>query len=89
MSYDKELGQKLKTKVDGITNVYKISVAKDYAVIEGHKGVLYFGEEKIILRLKSGQVELSGNNLSIVTSQKGEIVIKGSITDIHIEGVKQ
>lgn len=86
MSYDKELGQKLKTKVDNMTNVYKISVAKDYAVVEGHKGILYFGEDRISLRLKAGQVELIGEKLSIATSQKGEIVIKGKVRDVHIEG---
>lgn len=86
MSYDKEIGQKLKTRVDNITNVYKISIAKDYAVVEGHKGILFFGEEKIVLRLKAGQVQLTGHGLSIASSQQGEIIIKGKITDVHIEG---
>lgn len=86
MSYDKEIGQKLKTRVDNITNVYKISIAKDYAVVEGHKGILFFGEEKIVLRLKAGRVQLTGHDLSIASSQQGEIIIKGKITDVHIEG---
>ena len=84
MSYDKEIAQKLGKKTDAVGNIYKISIAKDYAVVEGHKGVLYFGDDKIILKLKSGNATLLGQSLSIVSSQRGEIVIKGRVTRVDI-----
>lgn len=82
MSYDKEVIKKLGGRADVFSDLYRITLAKKYAVVEGHKGVLYFGEDKIVLRLKSGSVTLEGQGLKIADSQKDEIVIKGRVLSV-------
>ena len=85
MSYDKEVFKKLKRGADGLSNIYKVTLAKDYAVVEGHKGVLYFSNDKIVLRLKSSfAVTLEGKGLSIAASQKEEIIIKGKVLSVTV-----
>lgn len=89
MSYDKEVIKKLKYNADTLSNVYKITLAKDYATVEGHKGVLYFSDEKIVLRLKSGSVTLEGKSLCIAGSQKNEIVVKGKVLSVTVGEEKE
>lgn len=84
MSYDNETRQKLKDKISRLGESYTISISKDYAVVEGHKGVLYFGGDKIVLRLKTGIVTLEGENLAIAGSQKNEIVISGRVISAQV-----
>lgn len=88
MSYGKEISQKIKTNIDGATNCYTVTLGKGYAVVEGHKGVLNFESGKISIRLKKGKVDIEGENINIVSSQKEELVIKGKITSIILDGVE-
>lgn len=88
MSYDKEVIKKLGGRADVFSDLYRITLAKNYAVVEGHKGVLYFGEDKIVLRLKSGSVALEGKGLNIADSQKDETVIKGRVFSVVFEEEK-
>lgn len=80
MSFDNELKEKLNSKKP--LNFYRVVVGNDYAIIEGHKGLLYFDENKIQVRLKVDCVNVLGEKLCIVHSQKDEIVIKGHIKEI-------
>ena len=57
-------------------------------MVEGHKGVLNFESGKISIRLKKGKVDIEGENINIVSSQKEELVIKGKITNIILDGVE-
>lgn len=56
-------------------------------MIEGHKGIVQFDKEQIIVKLKKGSIIFKGNELSIASSQSKELVIKGTVTDISLEGV--
>ena len=87
MSFKKEIGGKIK-EIGGALNCYTITLGKGYAVIEGHKGVLSFDSEKISVRLKKGKVDVDGEGLIIASSQKEELVIKGKITNISLDGVE-
>ncbi|MDE6188912.1 MAG: YabP/YqfC family sporulation protein [Clostridia bacterium] len=89
MSYKKEIQSKIKGNLDGVTNFYTLTVGKDYAVVEGHKGVLSFDESSISVRLKKGKVDFTGEDLRIASSQKEELVIKGKVTNIAFDGVWQ
>ncbi|MDE6211134.1 MAG: YabP/YqfC family sporulation protein [Clostridia bacterium] len=87
MSYKKEIQSKLKSNIDGIGNTFTITLDKGYAVIEGHKGIVQFDKEQIIVKLKKGSVIIKGSDLSIASSQSKELVIKGDVTDVSLEGV--
>ncbi|MDE7192047.1 MAG: YabP/YqfC family sporulation protein [Clostridia bacterium] len=87
MSYKKEIQSKLKNNLDGIGNSFTITLEKGYAVIEGHKGIVQFDKEQIIVKLKKGSVIFKGGDLSIASSQSKELVIKGFIADVALEGV--
>ncbi|MDE6275852.1 MAG: YabP/YqfC family sporulation protein [Clostridia bacterium] len=87
MSYKKEIQSKLKSNLDGIGNYFTITVDKGYAVIEGHKGIVQFDKEQIIVKLKKGSAIFKGKDLCIASSQSKELVIKGDVTDVSLEGV--
>ncbi|MDE6372032.1 MAG: YabP/YqfC family sporulation protein, partial [Clostridia bacterium] len=86
-SYKKEIQSKLKSNIDGIGNTFTITLDKGYAVIEGHKGIVQFDKEQIIVKLKKGSAIFKGSDLSIASSQSKELVIKGNVTDVSLEGV--
>ena len=87
MSYKKEIQSKLKSNLEGIGNSFTVTLDKGYAVIEGHKGIVQFDEEQIIVKLKKGSVIFKGKDLSIASSQSKELVIKGEVVDVSLEGV--
>ena len=87
MSYKKEIQSKLKNSVEGIGNNFTITLDKGYAVIEGHKGILQFSNDIIVIKLKKGSATFKGKNLSIASSQSKELVIKGEVVDVSLEGV--
>ncbi|MDE5990525.1 MAG: YabP/YqfC family sporulation protein [Clostridia bacterium] len=88
MSYKKEVQDKIKSNFDGALNHYSITIGKGYVVVEGHKGVLSFDSAKISVRLKKGKVNFDGEGMSIASSQKEELVIKGKILNIFFDGVE-
>lgn len=87
MSYKNEIQSKLKSNVEGIGNSFTITLDKGYAVIEGHKGIVQFDNEQITVKLKKGSATFKGKNLSIASSQSKELVIKGEVVDVSLEGV--
>ncbi|MDE6472776.1 MAG: YabP/YqfC family sporulation protein [Clostridia bacterium] len=87
MSYNKEIQSKLKTNLEGIGNHFTITLDKGYAVIEGHKGIVQFDKEQIVVKLKKGSAIFKGKDLIIASSQSKELVIKGDVTDVSLEGV--
>ena len=87
MSYKKEIQSKLKSNLDGIGNYFTVTLDKGYAVIEGHKGIVQFDSEQITVKLKKGSVIFKGKDLSIASSQSKELVIKGEVVDVSLEGV--
>ena len=87
MSYKKEVQNKLKSNLEGIGNSFTVTLEKGYAVIEGHKGIIQFDKEQIVVKLKKGSVIFKGNDLSIASSQSKELVIRGYVVDVSLEGV--
>ncbi|MDE7336979.1 MAG: YabP/YqfC family sporulation protein [Clostridia bacterium] len=88
MSYGKEISEKIKSNLDGATNCYSVTLGKGYVVIEGHKGVLSFESGRISVRLKKGKIDIEGDGMNIASSQKEELVIKGKITNLSLDGVE-
>ncbi|RAU99247.1 sporulation protein YqfC [Paenibacillus sp. YN15] len=50
--------------------------------IENHRGVLHFSEERLLLTLSRGSLEILGSNLSIRTIMAEEVLVEGVIREL-------
>lgn len=51
--------------------------------IENHRGVLHFSEERLLLALTRGKVEITGSSLSIRTIMAEEVLVEGIIRGLE------
>lgn len=66
----------------------KITICDLSAVlIEGHKGMVSYSPDSIILRTKSNKLVVAGKNLSIMEITPDEVYVKGKILSMAVENV--
>ena len=53
-------------------------------LIENHFGVTEYGTQVIRVKVKFGQICVSGNDLEIARMTKGQLIIAGCIDSIHL-----
>ena len=53
-------------------------------LIEKHMGVTEYTSERITVRVNIGRFSVCGSDLEVVTMSKNQLIIKGTIFDIHI-----
>ncbi len=53
-------------------------------LIENHLSVVEYGQEKICVRVRYGQVQISGANLELAQMRKGQLVVVGRIDSIQL-----
>lgn len=63
-----------------------VILAKKECLIENYKGIIEYENQKIRLMTISGEVIIEGNNLHINEIGEGEMIIKGSICRLELEG---
>lgn len=51
--------------------------------IENHRGVLHFSEERLLLALSRGKLEITGSDLSIRTIMAEEVLVEGIIRGLE------
>ena len=51
--------------------------------ISNHRGILNYGQEEIIILLKTHQFQIKGKDLEIITYAKDELVIQGYIRSLE------
>ena len=56
------------------------------ALVEGHRGLLEYSEERVVLALKRGRISITGAGLAIRAMNAGELVISGRIETVEWEG---
>jgi sporulation protein YqfC len=83
------LGSRLMAAADlpgeSFPGVPLIEIAGDKRIlIEHHNGVIQYGSENIRLKVKYGQVCISGELLKLSHMTKGQLVISGQIDSVHI-----
>lgn len=64
---------------------YQVDCGKKI-VVQGYKSVLVSNEEKIVLKLKNGELNIIGNNLKIVEFGTNTFVATGTIKSIETVG---
>lgn len=57
-------------------------------VVQGYKDILFFDETNIILKLKQGEISISGTNLKLKDYTNNSVIIIGNIVAIDTAGVK-
>ncbi|MBO7156716.1 MAG: YabP/YqfC family sporulation protein [Clostridia bacterium] len=64
---------------------YKVTfVGGEALLVEGHKGVLMYGLDEVVLRIKGGRLIIQGNTLVIEEINGEEVFIKGKISHIEV-----
>ncbi|MBQ2713431.1 MAG: YabP/YqfC family sporulation protein [Clostridia bacterium] len=79
-----ELKEKCGIKLEQITPYNIVNIGGQIVYIEGHKGLLKLSSETISLKLKSGLVEVKGNNMFLKELSENTILIQGKIYKIEV-----
>lgn len=53
-------------------------------LIEHHRGVVEYGQQKICVKVKYGQVCICGTALELARMTKGQLIITGCIDSVHL-----
>ncbi len=56
-----------------------------YCVVNGHKGISDYSEERIVVRMRKGIAQIVGNNLKICALTAAELYITGGIKGITFD----
>ena len=57
-------------------------------LVEGHKGVLSYCDNKISVKTRTGIVEISGCNLKLTNMSASKLVVSGSVRCVQLAGRK-
>ena len=74
-----ELKTKCGLKLEEITPYNIVNIGGKILYVEGHKGLLKLSSDTISCKLKSGYVEIKGNNLFVQELTEGTILVQGKI----------
>lgn len=58
-------------------------VGCDRLLIENHKGVLKYGTQCIHIRVRFGQICITGTRLELTRMTKGQLIISGDLQEIR------
>lgn len=79
-----ELAEKLKVPGELLPGMGSISlVGGRQALVENHRGILEYSEERIVLALKRGKLSLTGSALQLQAMNGGEVLITGRIQNVE------
>ena len=53
------------------------------ALVEGHRGIVEYSQEQIVLALKRGKLILNGSGMQLRAMNAGELLISGSINNVE------
>ncbi|KGP73156.1 sporulation protein YqfC [Pontibacillus yanchengensis] len=82
------IAQHLDLPSDVILELPRITtIGQIHAYIENHKGLLIFSEQELRLKLKQGQLKITGKNFVLRMMLPEEILLEGTIE--HISFIDQ
>jgi len=59
-------------------------IAGKELLIEGHKGILSYSENEIIIRVRHGKIELLGEKLFIKEINEDEVLVTGCVDSVRV-----
>ena len=57
-------------------------------IVQGYKDILFFDDMIVTLKLKTGELSVSGTKLIVTEFSTNSIKIVGNISKIEVEGIK-
>ena len=57
-------------------------------IVQGYKDILFFDDTVVTLKLKTGELSVSGTKLTVTEFSTNSIKIVGNISKIEVEGIK-
>lgn len=57
-------------------------------IVQGYKDILFFDDTVVTLKLKTGELSISGTKLVVTEFSTNSIKIVGNISKIEVEGIK-
>jgi len=79
-----ELTERLELPEEALLGSAKLTGGRR-AVVENHRGVLEYGEERIVVSVGRGRLSISGAGLSIEAMNRRELLVKGRIQTVEWE----
>jgi len=95
MNRASRFSKKLKNRFNEISDISEeltmglakiVILGNKECLIENYKGIIQYENEKIKLKTASGNVLVEGNDLHINEIGEGEMLIKGRVNSLFIEG---
>lgn len=81
-----ELTERLELPQEALLGVAKLTVTGGRrALVENHRGVLEYGEERIVVSVGRGKLTVSGGGLGIEAMNRRELLIRGRIQSVEWE----
>lgn len=81
-----ELTERLELPGDALLGEAKLTVTGGRrALVENHRGVLEYGEERIVVSAGRGKLSISGSGLGIGAMNRRELLISGRIQCVEWE----
>jgi len=90
-----KFSKKLKNRFNEIADISEeltmglakiVILGNQECLIENYKGIIQYENDKIVLKTASGNVVVEGDNLHINEIGEGEMLIKGKILNLFLEG---
>ena len=78
-----ELKSEFAIKEDVFAEFSIIDIAGKLLYLEGHKGLLSLGEERVCIKMKKGEIVIIGRGLSLAKLSQNTIAIKGKIEKVE------
>ena len=81
-----ELTERLELPQEALLGAAKLTVTGGRrALVENHRGVLEYGEERIVVSVGRGKLTVSGGGLGIEAMNRRELLIRGRIQSVEWE----
>lgn len=81
-----ELTERLELPDEALLGAVKLTVTGGRrAVVENHRGVLEYGEERIVISAGRGKLSIGGSGLGIEAMNRRELLIRGRIQTVEWE----
>ena len=81
-----DLAQRLELPEEALLGALKLTVTGGrQALVENHRGLLDYSEERILISAIKGKLAISGTGLSLAAMNKSELLVKGRIQSVEWE----
>lgn len=79
-----ELAEKMALPAEVLPGTGTVTVSGGrQACVEGHRGILEYSEQRVVLAMKRGRLSISGAALRLRAMNGGELVISGRIENVE------